>query len=141
MLLYSVSLYCTLKRLIYLDYLGTKHWKFSIGERRKSRHKFCGSKVCKNAEVRKYFVNPKIVIEVFSYIIYSLVFKNTSCTLFLLHMKTMNGVVSWYILALYHLFHFITCVSFLPIFSFFLSFLVSSITFWGIQVSLVILKI
>ena len=75
MLLYSVCLYCTLKRLIYLDYLGTKHWKFNIRERRKSRHKFCGAKVCKNAEVRKYFVNPKIVIEVFSYIIYSLVFK------------------------------------------------------------------
>ena len=96
MLLYSVCLYCTLKRLIYLDYLGTKHWKFNIRERRKSRHKFCGAKVCKNAEVRKYFVNPKIVIEVFSYIICNLDFKNTSCTLFLLHMKTMNRVVSWY---------------------------------------------
>ena len=39
---------------------------FSIRERRKSRHKFGGTKVCKAEEVRKYFVNPKIEIEVFS---------------------------------------------------------------------------
>ena len=48
---------------------------FSIRERRKSRHKFGGTKVCKAEEVRKYFVNPKIEIEVFSYIIYSLISK------------------------------------------------------------------
>ena len=103
---------------------------FSIRERHKSRHKFGGTEVCKAEEVRKYFVNPKIEIEVFSYIICSLDFKNISCTLFLLHMKTMNGVVSSYILllALHHLFHFIACVSFLSIFFFFLSFFVSSIT-------------
>ena len=29
-------------------------------ERRKSKYKFCGTKVCKAEEVRKYFVNPKI---------------------------------------------------------------------------------
>ena len=39
---------------------------FSIRERRKSTHKFGGTKVCKAEEVRKYFVNPKIEIEVFS---------------------------------------------------------------------------
>ena len=124
MLLYSVCLYCTLKRLIYLDYLGTKHWKFNIRERRKSRHKFCGAKVCKNAEVRKYFVNPKIVIEVFSYIIYSLDFKNTSCALFLLHMKTMNGVhigcpwlISFFLCVLHFFLFFLFFLSFLWVLS------------------------
>ena len=60
------------------------------------------------------FLNPKIEIEVFSYIICSLDFKNISCIFFLL-----NGVVSWYILALHNLFHFIACVSFLSTFFFF----------------------
>ena len=116
---------------------------FSIPERRKSRYKFGGTKVCKAEEVTKYCANSKTEIEVFSYIICSLDFKNISCTLFSLHMKTMNGVVSSYILllALHHLFHFIACVSFLSIFFFFLSFFVSSITCWGIEVSLAILKI
>ena len=102
----------------------------SIRERRKSRHKFGGTKVCKAEEVRKYFVNPKIEIKVLCYITCSLDFKNISCTLFSLHMKTMNGVVSSYILllALHHLFHFVACVSLLSIFFFFLSFFVSSIT-------------
>ena len=31
----------------------------SMGERRKSKHKFDGTKVCKAEEVTKYFVNPK----------------------------------------------------------------------------------
>ena len=111
---------------------------FSIRERHKSRHKFRVNKVCKTEELRKYFVNLEIEIEVFSYIICSLDFKHISCILFLLHMKTMNGVVSWYILAPHHLFHSIAYVSFLSIF--FLSFLLSSITRWGIYVSLGILK-
>ena len=38
---------------------------FSIRERHKSRHKFGGTEVCKAEEVRKYFVNPKIEIDVF----------------------------------------------------------------------------
>ena len=38
----------------------------SIQERRKNRHKFTRTNVCKAEEVRKYFVNPKIEIEVFS---------------------------------------------------------------------------
>ena len=115
---------------------------FSIRERRWSRHKFGGTKFYKAEEVRKTFLNPKIKFEVFSYIICCLDFKNISFSLILLHMKTMNGVVSWYILllALHHLFHFIACVSFLSIFFFFLSFFVSSITCWGIEVSLAILK-
>ena len=33
---------------------------FSMRERRKSKHKFGGTKLCKAEEVRKYFVNPKI---------------------------------------------------------------------------------
>ena len=41
---------------------------FSIRERRKSRHKFGGTKVCKAEEIRKYSLNPKVEIEVFSYI-------------------------------------------------------------------------
>ena len=85
---------------------------FSIRERRKKRQIFGGTKVCKADEVRKYFANTRIVIEVFNYIIFSLDFKNFSCTVFLLHMKTINGAASCYILALHHLFHFIACVSF-----------------------------
>ena len=61
---------------------------FSIQERRKSRRKFGGTKVCKAEKVRKYFVNPKTKIEVFSHIFCSLDFKNISCTLILLHVKT-----------------------------------------------------
>ena len=133
--------------LIYLGYWRTNRWKYlefeRVREREKIRHKFGGTKVSKAEEVRKSFVNLKIEIEVFSYIICSLDFKNISCSLFLLHMKTMNVIGSWYILllALHHLFHFIACASFLSIFSFFLVFFVSSITCWGIEVSLAILKI
>ena len=67
---------------------------FSIRERRKSRHKFGGTKVCKAEEVRKYFVNPKIEIEAFRYIIFSMDSKNILFTLFFLHMKMMNAVIS-----------------------------------------------
>ena len=38
---------------------------FSMRERRKSKHKFGGTKVCKAEEVRKYFVNSKIENEFF----------------------------------------------------------------------------
>ena len=68
---------------------------FSIQERYKSRQKFGRSNVSKTEEVRKYFVNLKLEIEDFSYIIHNLDFKNISCALFLLHMKMMNYVVSW----------------------------------------------
>ena len=54
-------------------------------------------------------------------------------------MRTMNGVISWYVLALQSLFHFIACVSFLSISFFF--FFVDSTTCWAIEVSLSILKI
>ena len=63
---------------------------FGIRERRKSRHKFGGTNVCKAEEVRKYFLNPKIETEVFSSIICSLDFKNISCTLLLLHTKSVS---------------------------------------------------
>ena len=101
---------------------------FSISERRKSRHKFGGIKVCSAEQVRKQFLNAKMEVEIFSYIFCSLDFKNISCTLFLLHMETMNGVVSLYILlfVLHHLFHFIACVLFLSIFFIFSQFFVSS---------------
>ena len=120
---------------------------FSIWERRKSREKFGGTKACKAGKVRKYFVNPKIEIEVFSscvnYIISSLYFKHISRTFFLLHIRTMNdecyhsvvhigspALVSFY------------CVCFVS-FYFLLGsyFFVSSITCWGMEVSLAILKI
>ena len=38
-------------------------------ERRESKHKFGGTKVCKADEIRKYFVNPKIENEVFGWCI------------------------------------------------------------------------
>ena len=38
---------------------------FSMRDRRKSKHKFGGTKVCKAEEVRKYFVNSNIENEVF----------------------------------------------------------------------------
>ena len=50
-------------------------------ERRKGKHKFGGTKVCKAVEVKKYFVNFKIQNEVFgkcvNYIICSLDFRYT----------------------------------------------------------------
>ena len=39
---------------------------FSMRERRKSKHKFGETKICETEKVRKYFVNSKIKIEVFS---------------------------------------------------------------------------
>ena len=33
-------------------------------QKRKSKHKFVGAKVCKAEQVRKYFVNPKFENEV-----------------------------------------------------------------------------
>ena len=50
----------------------------------------------------------------------------------LLHLRTMNGAISWYVLALQRLFHFIACVSFFYLFLFFL-FFVDSTTFWVFQ--------
>ena len=38
---------------------------FSVRKRRKSKHEFGGTKVCKTEEVRQYFVNSKIENEVF----------------------------------------------------------------------------
>ena len=38
---------------------------FSMRKRRKNKHEFGGTKVCKAEEVRKYFVNSKIENEVF----------------------------------------------------------------------------
>ena len=66
---------------------------FRIWEKRKNIHKFDGTKVCRAEEVKKYFANPKIEIEVFSYIIWSLDFKNVSFVLFLLHMKIVDGII------------------------------------------------
>ena len=40
---------------------------------------------------------------------------------FSLHMRMMNGVIAWYVLALQRLFHFIVCISFLSV-SFFFSY-------------------
>ena len=101
---------------------------FSIQERCESKQNFGGTKVSKAEEVRSNFVNPKIVVEVFSYIICDLDFQNISCTNFLLHMKIMNGVVSSYLLALYHLFYFIHVFSFILFFFFLFSLLFFNIT-------------
>ena len=38
---------------------------FSMRDRRKSKHKFDGTKVCQAEEGRKYFVNSRIKNEVF----------------------------------------------------------------------------
>ena len=57
----------------------------TMQEGHKSKHKFCGTKVCKAEEVRKYFVHPKIENENFgwcvNYIICSLDFRNTVAVL------------------------------------------------------------
>ena len=54
---------------------------FSMRERRKSKHKLSGTKVCKAKQVSKYSVNPKSENEVFgqcvNYIICCLDFRNT----------------------------------------------------------------
>ena len=54
----------------------------SMQERRESKHKFGGTKVCKVEEVRQHFVNRKIENEVYgqsvSYIIRSLDFRSVS---------------------------------------------------------------
>ena len=86
-------------------------------KRRKIRQKFDGTEVGKVEEVRKYFVNLKFEIKVFSCITSKLDFKNMSCAIFLLHMKKINSV--WYIMAFHRLFLFIACVSLLYIFFFF----------------------
>ena len=49
-----------LNRLMYLGQEYETLEMFSKQERRKSKYKFGGTKVCKAEEVRKYFVNPKI---------------------------------------------------------------------------------
>ena len=50
-------------------------------EKRKSKHKFVGTKVCKAEQVRKHFVNPKTEDEVFgqyaNQIICNLDYRNT----------------------------------------------------------------
>ena len=94
---------------------------FSIWERHKSRHKFGGTKISKAEEVRKYFVNLKIVIRFFGYIICNLDF-NTSCTLFLLHMKIVSFCGTYWLSISYFLLLCVFCL-FLFFFIFFLAFL------------------
>ena len=100
-----------LKCLIYLGYWRRKHWKYLLFQ---NDAKTDIDLVCKAELVRKQFLNPKSENKIFSYIICTLDFKNISITLFLLYMKTMNGVVWWYILllALHHLFYCVCFVSF-----------------------------
>lgn len=55
---------------------------------------------------------------------------------FLLHIRVMNGVISWYVLALYCLFHFIARLSFLSIALFFIYlFYVESTACWDTDVN------
>ena len=56
--------------------LGKETMKiFSIPERRKGTHEFGGTEVCKAEQVRKKILNPKIQVEIFSYIMFKLVEK------------------------------------------------------------------
>ena len=57
----------------------------------------------------------------------------------LLRIRTINGGISWYVLALLCLLYFTACLFFL--FFFFFFFFVESNTWWAIQVSWSILKI
>ena len=171
---------------------------FSKQERRKSKYKFGGTKVCKAEKVRKYFVYRNIedfllVCKLhylqFGFQIYrssrlqlffgtgalknlamleffvnkvadfqacnfikkrlkhwcfsakfakslrASILHNTSGGCFwkhllnfpfiLFHIRMMNRVIAWYVLAAYRLFHFIACHSFLFISIFFLSFLLN----------------
>ena len=75
--IFSVMLWCSiylfytalleaLKCLIFFRLLENKTLEmFSMRGRRKSKHKFVETKVCKAEEVRKYFVSNKIENEVF----------------------------------------------------------------------------
>ena len=65
--------------------------------------------------------------------------RNVLWILSLLHMRMMNRVIPWNVLALQGLFHFIACISFLFLY-FFSYFLVDFTAFLGIEVSLSILK-
>ena len=90
----------------------------SIRERRKGRHKFGGTKACKAEEVRKYFVNPTIEIEVFSYIICSLYFKKyLMCSLFIAYendewCRFMVHIGSLSLISFYCVFRFFLLFSF-----------------------------
>ena len=59
---------------------------------------------------------------------------NISWTLSLLYIRTMNGVISWNVLALQRIFHFIACASILSISSFFSCFFCGFyylLRYWG----------
>ena len=116
--------------------------KFGIRERCKSRQKFGGAKACKAEEVRKYFINPKIEIEFFSFIICSFDFKSILCTLSFccIWERWMLSFRGTYWLSITY-FILLPVFCFFLLFSFFLRFFVSSISCWGIEVSLEILKI
>ena len=61
-----------------------------------------------------------------------------SLSLSLLHLRTMNGVISW---ALQRLFHFTVCVTFLSVSLFFFYFLSWILLLFDFEVSLSILKV
>ena len=95
---------------------------FSIWERRKRRHKFGGTKVGKAKEVRKCFVNPKIEIEVFSYIICSLEISHV-LSFYCIWKRWMVSFRRTYWLST-------TCFILLRVFRFFLFFLVFLVFLW-----------
>ena len=126
-----------LKRLIYLDYWRTKHWKYLILEKdAKADIIFRGTKVCKSEQVRKYFVNPKTEIEVLSYIICSLDFENISRTLsfYCIWKRWILSFHGTYWLSITYLI-LLRVFCFFLFFSFFLRFFAGSVTCWGIEVS------
>ena len=80
------------------------------------------------------------ICKIFKSILLSGCSGNILWTLSLLHMRMMNGIIAWYVLALQCLFYFIVCVSFLSISFFFYYFFVDFTTCLGIEISLSILK-
>ena len=99
---------------------------FSIWERRKSRHKFGGAKHFRNFQLhylRFGFQNISLFIA----------YENYECCSCVVHITIGSpSIISCYCVCF---------ASFYGFFLFFLSFFVSCITCWGIEVSLVILKI
>ena len=109
-------------------------------------NKYAGLKTCNFIKKKLKHVFPCKIREIFKntffYRMHSVAASgNISWTFSLLHLRTMNGVISWYVLVLKRLFDFMTCVSFLSnFFIFSLSFLWILLLF-GFEVSLSILKI
>ena len=117
---------------------------FSMRERRKSKHKFGGTKVCKAEEVRKYFLNSKIENQVFR-----------ECKLHYLQFRFQKYIMNALFIAHENneWCHFVVCIESLALVSFYcvcflfsqffllFFFCVNFTTCLGIEVNLSILKL